>query len=134
MTQVSRLYRTMRAPRISLRGSVPVTVQLENKRQLTGKLYRVSVTGGLVELGPYIDERSKVMMVFQLGAGLLQARAEMMFPMRGGMGYFQPFRFTGFAPGARQTLEAQINALLRQTVGPNHQLGLAAQRFVADSI
>ena len=133
MTQISRLYRTMRAPRLSLRGSVTVTIQLENKRQVTGKLYRLSVTGGLVEMGSYIDERSKIMMVFQLGAGLLQAKAEMLFPMRGGAGYFQPFRFTGFAPGARQTLEAQVNALLRQSAGPNHELGFAAQRFLVDS-
>lgn len=122
----------MRAPRVSLRGSVPITIQLENKRQLTGKLHRLSVTGGLIELVPYVDERSKVLMVFQLGAGLLQAKADMMFPMRGGMGYFQPFRFTGFAAGARQTLEAQVNALLRQTAGPNHALGFAAQKFFVD--
>lgn len=132
MTPVSTQYRMTRAPRVSLRGSAPITVQLENKRQLTGKLYRLSVTGGLLELVPYIDERSKVMMAFQLGAGLLQAKAEMMFPMRGGMGYFQPFRFIGFAAGARQTLEAQVSALLRQTVGPNHELGFAARKFFVD--
>ena len=127
-------FRLRRAPRVSLRGIVSVTVQLENKRQLTGKLHRISITGGMVEVGPYIDERSKVVMVLQLGAGLLQAKAEMMFPMRAGMGYFQPFRFTGFPAGARQTLEVQIAALLKQTMGPNHSIGFNAPRSLLDSL
>jgi len=116
-----------------LRGSVPVTIQLENKRQLTANLYRLSVTGGLLELGPYVDERSRVTLVFQLGAGLLQGKAEMLFPMRGGMGYLQPFRFTAFGTGMKQTLELQIAALLKQTVGPNHSVGFAAPPLSANS-
>ncbi len=133
MSQIPSIYRAIRAPRIALRGTVSVTLQLENKRQLIGKLHRLSTTGGLVELVPYIDERSKVMLVFQLGAGLLQGKAEMLFPMRGGIGYLQPFRFTGFAPGARQTLEIQIAALLKQTLGPNRAVGPNAPRFLLDS-
>ena len=109
-----------------------MTLQLENKRQLTGNLHRLSINGGLVEVVPYIDERSKIMMALQLGAGLLEAKAETMFPMRGGMGYFQPFRFTGFATGARHTLELQIAALLKQTIGPNHVVGANAPQFFLD--
>ena len=134
MSPFSPMYRAVRAPRVSLRGSVPITIQLENKRLYAGKLYRLSINGGLVELTPYIDERTKVLMAFQVGAGLLQGKAEMMFPMRGGMGYFQPFRFTGFAPGARQMLEVQISALLRQAVGPNHSLALTAPPNLLDSL
>ena len=126
-------FRFTRAPRLNLRGSVPVTIQLENKRQLTANFYRLSVTGGLLELGPYVDERSRVTLVFQLGAGLLQGKAEMLFPMRGGMGYLQPFRFTAFGTGMKQTLELQIAALLRQTVGPNHSVGFAAPPLSAES-
>jgi hypothetical protein len=126
-------FRLTRAPRVNLRGAVPVTIQLENKRQLTGKLHRLSITGGLVELGPYVDERSKVWLVFQLGVGLLQTNAEMMFPMRGGLGYLQPFRFTGFATGARQSLEVQIAALLKQGIGPSRALDFKSPRFLLDS-
>lgn len=128
------MYRSVRAPRLSLRGSVPITIQLENRRLYTGKIYRLSVNGGLLELTPYIDERTKVLMAFQLGVGLLQAKAEMMFPMRGGMGYFQPFRFTGFAPGARHMLEAHISALLEQAVGPNHSLALTGPPKLLESL
>ncbi|HEX6822550.1 MAG TPA: hypothetical protein VF123_10870 [Candidatus Sulfotelmatobacter sp.] len=134
MSPFSPMYRAVRAPRVSLRGSVSITIQLENRRLHAGKLYRLSINGGLVELTPYIDERTKVLMVFQVGAGLLQGKAEMMFPMRGGMGYFQPFRFTGFAPSARQMLEAHISALLRQAVGPNHSLALNAPPNLVDSL
>ena len=128
------MYRAVRAPRVSLRGSVPITIQLENRRLHAGKLYRLSINGGLVELTAYLDERTKVLMAFQVGAGLLQGKAEMMFPMRGGMGYFQPFRFTGFAPGARQMVEAHISALLQQAVGPNHSLALTAPPNLLESL
>jgi hypothetical protein len=134
MSPFSPMYRAVRAPRVSLRESGPITIQLENRRLHAGKLYRLSINGGLVELTPYIDERTKVLMAFQVGAGLLQGKAEMMFPMRGGMGYFQPFRFTGFAPGARQMLEAHISALLQQAVGPNHSLALSAPPNLLDSL
>lgn len=91
------------------------------------------MTGGLLEVAQYVDERSKVSVVFQLGVGLLQGKAEMLFPMRGGLGYLQPFRFTGFATGTRQSLEVQIAALLRQGVGPNRSLDFRSPRFLLDS-
>ena len=84
-------------------------------------------------MGPYVDERSRVTLVFQLGAGLLQGKAEMLFPMRGSMGYLQPFRFTAFGTGMKQTLELQIAAVLKQTVGPNHSVGFAAPPLSANS-
>jgi hypothetical protein len=133
MTATPQIFRSIRAPRVTLRGTLPVTLQLENKRQFIGKLYRLSITGGLVELVPYVDERSKVLMSFDLG-GLLQAKAEMLFPLRGGMGYFQPFRLIGFPAGVRQKLEAQIAGLLKQSVGPNHTLGSSAEKFFLDSL
>jgi hypothetical protein len=134
MSHFFRTYRAMRAPRVTLQGAVPVVIQLENKRQFTGKLHRLSITGGLLELTSYIDERCKVLMALQLGAGLLQTKAEMMFPMRGGMGYFQPFRFTGFGAGARQTLELQIAELLRRTIGPNNAVAFNSPRLFMDRV
>lgn len=129
-----QIFRSIRAPRVTLRGTLPVTLQLENKRQFIGKLYRLSMTGGLVELVPYVDERSKVLMSLELGAGLLQAKAEMLFPLRGGMGYFQPFRLTGFPAGMRQRLEVQIAGLLKQSVGPNHAVEMPAEKSLLDSL
>lgn len=108
-------------------------VQLENRRQFTGKLHQVSITGGLLELTHCLDERSKVGLGFQIGTGLLQGKAELLFPMRGGVGYMQPFRFTAFAAGTRQTLDREIAALLPQTVGPGHVLGSRPPDSLLDS-
>ena len=129
MTAIRRL----RAPRVNLRGTVSVIVQLENRRQFTGKLHQLSVNGGLLELTNCFDERSKVALTFQIGAGLLQGQAELLFPMRGGMGFLQPFRFTSFAAGTRQTLDREIAALQPQTAGPSHVLGSRPPDSLLDS-
>ena len=126
-------FRRLRAPRVNLRGTVSVVVQLENRRQFTGKLHQLSLTGGVLELTDYVDERSEVALGLQIGAGLLQGKAELLFPMRGGMGFLQPFRFTAFAAGTRQTLDREIAALLPQTVRPSHVLGSRPPDSLLDS-
>jgi hypothetical protein len=126
-------FRRLRAPRVNLRGTVSVIVQLENRRQFTGKLHQLSINGGLLELTHYFDERSKVALAFQIGTGLLQGKAELLFPMRSGLGFMQPFRFTAFAAGTRQTLDRKIAALLPQTVGPSHVLGSRPPDSLLDS-
>jgi hypothetical protein len=126
-------FRRLRAPRVNLRGTVSVIVQLENRRQFTGKLHQLSVTGGLLELTNYFEERSKIALAFQIRTGLLQGKAELLFPMRSGMGFMQPFRFTAFAAGTKQTLDREIAALLPQTVGPSHVLGSRLPDSLLDS-
>jgi len=126
-------FRRLRAPRVNLRGTVSVIVQLENRRQFKGKLHQLSVNGGLLELPNCFDERSKVALAFQIHTGLLQGKAELLFPMRGGIGFMQPFRFTAFAAGTRQTLDREIAALLPQTVGPSHVLGSRPPDSLLDS-
>jgi hypothetical protein len=127
-------FRNVRAPRINMRGEVSVIVQLENRRQFTGKLHQLSINGGLIEVSAFLEERSKVSIAFQIGSGHLQAKAELFFPLRGGVGYMQPFRFTAFAAGTRQTLEREISALLPQRVGTSHALGTRHPRSLLDSL
>ena len=129
MTAIRRL----RAPRVHLRGTVSVILQLENHRQFTGKLHQLSVNGGLLELTNCLDERSKVVLAFQIGTGLLQGKAELLFPMRGGMGFMQPFRFTSLAAGTRQTLDREIARLQPQTPGSSHVLGSRPPDSLLDS-
>lgn len=126
-------FRQLRAPRINLRGSVSVIVQLENRRHFTAKLHQLSITGGMLELSDYINERTKISLAFEIESGLLQGKAETFFPLRAGMGFMQPFRFTFFAAGTRQTLERKINALLPQTTGPGHVLGTRPPSSMLDS-
>lgn len=126
-----------RAPRIALRGAIPAAIQLENRRQFTVRLHQLSVTGGLLELATYIDERSHIAIAFAFGSENVHAKAELLFPMRGGLGYMQPFRFTGFGPGVRPTLEVEISNMLRQMMAaarPRLGLGERTPRFSLDSL
>jgi hypothetical protein len=125
-----------RAPRIALRGAVPAAIQLENGRQFTVRLHQLSVTGGLLELATYIDERSRIAMGFAFGSMNVHANAELLFPMRGGLGYMQPFRFTAFGAGLRPTLEIEITNMLRQLMAaarPRQGLSDRSPRFFLDS-
>jgi hypothetical protein len=125
-----------RAPRIALRGAVPAAIQLENGRQFTVRLHQLSVTGGLLELATYIDERSRIAMGFAFGSMNVHANAELLFPMRGGLGYMQPFRFTAFGAGVRPTLEIEITNMLRQLMAaarPRQGLSDRSPRFFLDS-
>lgn len=126
-----------RASRIALRGTVPAAIQLENGRQFTVRLHQLSLTGGLLELATYIDERSRIAMGFAFGSINVHANAELLFPMRGGLGYMQPFRFTSFGPGVRPTLEIEITKMLRQMMAasrPRQGLTDRSPRFFLDAL
>lgn len=109
-------FRSTRAPRVSLHGTLCVTVQLENGRKLPAKLHQLSVTGGLLELAAYLDERTKICLMLPVGENILYPRAEMLFPLGGAFTYLQPYRITGMNETERQTLETEIARLLKQTV------------------
>jgi hypothetical protein len=128
--------RPARAPRVNLRGTVSILLQLENLRRIPGKLDQLSITGGLLELATYLDERAKVSMTIPFGSGTLRPEAEMLFPMRGLHGYLQPFRFTSLRVEERQILETEITILLKQTMAPatgNHGPGFRPPRFYLES-
>jgi hypothetical protein len=54
--------------------------------------------------------------MFRLSPGILQSKAQLLFPMRGGMGYLQPFRFTQIGIVERKTIDAEVTALLKQSI------------------
>jgi len=116
MSKFSKGWLPTRAPRVNLRESVPVTIQLENGRQLPAKLHKISVTGGLLETMTYLEERVRVGVTLPIGASFVRPKAEMLFPMWSTTGYLQPFRFTGLWPEERQILQTEITELLRQSV------------------
>lgn len=116
MTHFSQRRLATRAPRVSLRESVPVSIQLENGRQVPAKLHKLSVTGGLLELATYLEERARVGVTLPIGSSIVRPKAEMLFPMWSAQGYLQPFRFSGLWPEERQILETEITELLRQSV------------------
>lgn len=103
-----------RAPRVSLPECTFATLQLENRRQIPAKLRRISLTGGLLDLAIYVEERLSVSLTVPIGAGIVHARAELLFPMRGMTGYLQPFRFTAIREEQLHILDREINELLKQ--------------------
>jgi hypothetical protein len=111
--------RVQRSPRLTLRDIVPVTIQLENDRQLSARLIQVSIAGGLLELSNYVEERTKVSLIFQVGFAFVHPNVQMLFPMRGGgLGYVQPFRVTSMAEEERHRLQMEIIELLKQSLVP----------------
>ena len=121
MTQAPNLP-IARAPRITPNSNTAAVIQMENGRQLRAKLRRLSVTGGLLELDAYIDERAGVTLTIYLGDSMVTAKAQMMFPMKGGPIFVQPFRFTDLwgegRSEERQTLERAIREMLKQPQAP----------------
>lgn len=116
MRQFPKRPLTTRAPRVSLRESVPVVIQLENGKQLPAKLHKLSITGGLLETVTYLEERVRVGVTLPIGTSFVRPKAEMLFPMWCAHGYLQPFRFTGLWAEERQILEMEIAELLKQSV------------------
>jgi hypothetical protein len=58
----------------------------------------------------------------------------MMFPMRGGVGYLQPFRFTSLGEEELHALDREVTGLLQQSVtSATGDSGLRAPRYYLDS-
>lgn len=125
-----------RAPRVILSECVFATMQLENGREIPAKLQRISLTGGLLDLAVYVEERISVGLTLPLNAGsVVQARAEMLFPMRTLTGYLQPFRFTAFGEGQLYILNRELSELLRHaSVAARHGIGVNPPSFLLESL
>lgn len=102
-----------RAPRVIPPQGAFASIQLENGRQFTATLKTVSLTGGLLELAGYVEERVPFGFTLSIGSGVVHGRAEMLFPMRSVTGYLQPFRFTSLREEQIYILNREINQLLQ---------------------
>ena len=108
-----------RSPRVDLHGSVSATIQLENGRKLQARVHQLSITGGLLEVANYLDERTRISLTIPFNTGpVVYPQGEMLFPMRGGIGFLQPFRITRMSGEDRQTFDREITSLLKQSAAP----------------
>ena len=105
MSQFMQSRPIRRAPRVNLRGSLSCTLQLENGRRLIARMHQLSITGGLLEVPAYVEERTWVGLTIALGDSLLYPTVEMLFPMRGGVGFLQPFRIARMRETERHQLD-----------------------------
>jgi len=105
-----------RGARVKLGGSVLALLQLQNRRQVRGRLSQLSANGGVLHLEAPIDEGVVVEVLFHVGTTTVRTKAEMLFPMWATKGCLQPFRFKDIGEELRGQLEKDLNALL--TVSP----------------
>ena len=134
MSQFFQRRPARRAPRANLRGMMSAAIRLENGRQFSCTLRQLSITGGLLDVATYVEERTWVKLTIYLSTGAVNGVAEMMFPMRGGAGYLQPFRFVSLDAEDLHALDCEVTALLKQTItGKAGDTGLRAPRFYLET-
>jgi hypothetical protein len=104
-----------RAPRVKLAGAILALIQLENGRQVRGRVHQLSVTGGLLHLDDPLDEGIKVEVIFHVGNCTVRSKAAMLFPMWATQGCLQPFEFTDLAEENRRVLESDLQSFLGQS-------------------
>lgn len=135
MSQFFQRQPPRRAPRANVRGAISAVVRLENGRQLFGALQQLSITGGLIGLSNYVEERSWVSVTIYLESGAVRTTAEMMFPMCGASGYLQPFRFTDLSEDALHAIDQQVTAVIQQSLAakPGQTPVVRSPRFYLES-
>lgn len=101
--------------RVKLRGSVLVLLRLPNRRDVRAAIHQLSVTGGVVHLEKPLDEKLEVEVVFHLSGVTIREKAQMLFPMWATQGWMQPFRFVELSEEGRETLDANLKALVGET-------------------
>jgi len=125
-----------RAPRLTLAKGAFATIQLENGRQFTAKLQTISLTGGLLDLASYVEERVPFSLTLSIGSGIVHGRAEMLFPMRSVAGYLQPFRFTSLRTEQLHILDREITELLERPqaspAAPKVELGVHPPSYLLE--
>jgi len=114
MAKKSELRPKNRPIRVKLGGSVLALVRLQNRREVRASLHQISVTGGVLHLESPLDEKVSVDLIFHIGSATLRSKAEMLFPMWATKGWLQPFRFKDLGEANLQTLEAALQALVKQ--------------------
>jgi len=109
-------------------------IRLENGRQIPATLRQLSITGGLLDLAIFLEERAWVDLTIYLSSGGVRGTAEVMFPMRGGVGYLQPFRFTSLSAEELHALDQEVTGLLKQSVtSKTGDSGVRAPRYYLES-
>lgn len=115
MSPAPQIQREKRGARVKLGGSVLALLQLQNRRQIRGRMSQLSANGGLLQLDSPIDEGVVVEILFHVGNTTVRNKAEMMFPMWATQGCLQPFRFKDIPDEVRTKLEQDLVALLKLT-------------------
>jgi hypothetical protein len=100
-----------RAPRIQLGDSISAVVLKQNGQRAKGKLFAISVTGGLLQLRQALTQGDFVEVSFQMQSGVVQGLAEMLIPARGpNDGVRQAFRFVAMGDDDHRALRVAADS------------------------
>ena len=117
MAQAPQSQREKRGARVKLGGSVLALLQLQNRRQIRGRLNQLSCNGGLLQLDQPLDEGIVIEVLFHVGSTTVRSKAQMLFPMWATKGCLQPFRVKDIPDDIRTSLEQDLIALLKISPG-----------------
>jgi len=131
MTHFPQPHPTKRSARVQLGGSVLAAIRFDDGQRSRGKLYSISVTGGLLKLAKPLSQGDFVEIGFQTKVGTVIGMAEMLCPTRKATdGTLQPFRFIALGYDDHRNLRMAL-----QSVADQSYLGMnAAQAATPKSL
>ena len=122
MTHFPQPHPTRRAARVQLGGSVLAAIRFDDGQRSRGKLFSISVTGGLLKLSKPLSQGDFVEIGFQTKVGIVIGMAEMLSPTRRSTdGTLQPFRFIALGDDDHRNLRMAL-----QSVSDHSYLGVSA--------
>jgi len=112
---------TRRAARVQLGGSVLAAIRFDDGQPSRGKLYSISVTGGLLKLAKPFGQGDFVEIAFQTKIGTVIGMAEMLSPTgKATDGTLQPFRFIALGDDDHRNLRMALLSMTDQScLGPS---------------
>lgn len=116
MTHFPQPHPSRRAARVQLGGSVLAVIRFDDGKRSRGKLYSVSVTGGLLKLTKPLEQGDFVEIGFQTKVGAVIGMAEMLSPTRKATdGTMQPFRFIALGDDDHRNLRMALQSVTDQS-------------------
>jgi len=116
MTHFPQPHPQQRAPRIQFNSLITALVQSDGGQRAKGRLYVVSMTGGLLRLAKALSDGDFVEVAFQTGSGPVHGMAEMLPPTRRASdGVMQPFRFIALGDDDHRVLRMAVDSIADRT-------------------
>jgi hypothetical protein len=116
MTHFPQPHPQQRAPRIQFNSLITALIQSDGGQRAKGRLYVVSMTGGLLRLAKALSDGDFVEVAFQTGSGPVHGMAEMLPPTRRATdGVMQPFRFIALGDDDHRVLRMAVDSIADRT-------------------